>query len=208
MTKRRVTVTDPRALRGLAHPTRLLLLGLLRKEGPLTATRAGELIGESSGTCSFHLRQLARYGLVEPAEGGRGREKPWQATSLYTSWSWAGPTTEAVEAGVLLSRVIAQRYVEQMFGWLDEVPQAPASWRRASEFGDSMMYLTADELSELHRRLEELAEPYLDRLTDPSLRPRGSRAVSFLRLAFPQPASDAHARADATGSETSPGAGS
>src|SRR5207244_3338301 len=69
-------LTDPRALRAYAHPVRMALMGLLRTEGPLTATRAAELLGESSGTCSFHLRQLARYGLVEEAGGGTGREKP------------------------------------------------------------------------------------------------------------------------------------
>ncbi len=187
MPKRRVTLTDPMALRAVANPTRLLILGLLRREGPLTASQAGRLIGESSGTCSFHLRQLARYGLVEPAPGGRGREKPWQATSLFTSWSWDGPTPEAVEAGTALSRVVVQRYVELMQAWLDRVPSASPAWRRASEFGDTMLYLTAGELAQLHRDLEALAEPYLGRLTDPSSRPRGSRPVSFLRLAFPMP---------------------
>jgi DNA-binding transcriptional ArsR family regulator len=196
MPKRRVTLSDPQALRAVANPIRLRILGLLRREGPLTASQAGRLIGESSGTCSFHLRQLARYGLVEPAPGGRGREKPWRATSLFTSWSWDAPSDEAVQAGTALSRVVAQRYAEQMFGWLDEVPSAPASWRRASEFGDTMLYLTATELAQLHRDLDALAEPYLGRLTDPSMRPRGSRPVSFLRLAFPMP--DTFTRDDGT----------
>jgi DNA-binding transcriptional ArsR family regulator len=191
MPKRRVTLSDPQALRAIANPIRLRILGLLRREGPLTATQAARLTGESSGTCSFHLRQLARYGLVEPAPGGRGREKPWRATSLFTSWSWDAPTDEAVQAGTALSRVVAQRYVELMFSWLDEVPSAPASWRRASEFGDTMLYLTASELAQLHRDLEALAEPYLARLTDHASRPRGSRPVSFLRLAFPMPDSPA-----------------
>ena len=82
-------LTDPRALRAYAHPVRMALVGLLRTEGPLTATRAAELLGESSGTCSFHLRQLAKYGLVEEAGGGTGREKPWRATALSTSWEAA-----------------------------------------------------------------------------------------------------------------------
>src|SRR5580692_2854340 len=79
-------LADPRALRAYAHPIRMALMGLLRTEGPLTATRAGELLGESSGTCSFHLRQLAKYGLVEEAGGGAGREKPWRATTMFTAW--------------------------------------------------------------------------------------------------------------------------
>src|SRR6266480_6150204 len=82
--RRTIELTDPRALRAVAHPTRLALIGLLRRRGPLTATRAGELIGESAASCSFHLRQLAKYGLVEEAGGGRGRERPWQATAMLT----------------------------------------------------------------------------------------------------------------------------
>src|SRR5580692_8319271 len=82
-------LTDPRALRAYAHPVRMALMGLLRTEGPLTATRAAELLDESSGTCSFHLRQLAKYGLVEEAGGGTGREKPWRATTTTTSWEAA-----------------------------------------------------------------------------------------------------------------------
>src|ERR1035437_6622354 len=77
-------LTDPRALRAYAHPVRMALVGLLRTEGPLTATRAAGLLGEASGTCSFHLRQLAKYGLVEEAGGGPGREKPWRATAAPT----------------------------------------------------------------------------------------------------------------------------
>ncbi|HYZ52738.1 MAG TPA: helix-turn-helix domain-containing protein [Streptosporangiaceae bacterium] len=73
--RRTVTwLTDPRALRALAHPIRVSLVGLLRREGPLTATQAGAMLGESPASCSFHLRQLAKYGLVEEAGGGRGRE--------------------------------------------------------------------------------------------------------------------------------------
>src|SRR5215813_9030667 len=102
-------LTDPRALRAYAHPVRMRLIGLLRTEGPLTATRAADLIGESSGTCSFHLRQLAKYGLVEEAEGGTGREKPWRATTTSTAWDTPGDDTpEMAAAASLLSTVVAE----------------------------------------------------------------------------------------------------
>src|SRR4051795_2876431 len=69
---RGMELTDPRAMRAYAHPIRLRLLGLLRRHGPLTATQAAARLGESSGTTSFHLRQLAKYGFCEPAGGGQG----------------------------------------------------------------------------------------------------------------------------------------
>src|SRR5260370_193869 len=103
-------LTDPRALRAYAHPVRMALVGLLRSEGPLTATKAADLLGESSGTCSFPLRQLAKYGLVEEAEGGTGREKPWRATTMMTSWSSATDNPEMAAATNLLTTIIAERY--------------------------------------------------------------------------------------------------
>ena len=86
--ERSIELTDPRAMRAYAHPVRMALIGLLRTQGPLTATQAAEQLGESSGTCSFHLRQLAKYGFCEEAGGGRGREKPWRATAMFTTWNF------------------------------------------------------------------------------------------------------------------------
>src|SRR4051812_34521811 len=75
-----VRVTDVRALRALAHPLRNRLLGQLRVNGPATASRLGRAIGESSGSTSYHLRQLAAYGFVEEVEGrGTARERWWRA---------------------------------------------------------------------------------------------------------------------------------
>src|SRR5580693_1042753 len=71
-------VTDARTLRALAHPVRIALIEALILGGAMTATQVGERIGESPTTCSFHLRQLAKYGFVEEAGGGRGRARPWR----------------------------------------------------------------------------------------------------------------------------------
>ena len=117
-------LTDPRALRAYAHPVRMALMGLLRTEGPLTATRAAELLGESSGTCSFHLRQLAKYGLVEEAGGGTGRQKPWRATATFTAWdATGGGTPETAAATGLLNTVIAEQYFEQLMRWQEARPE-------------------------------------------------------------------------------------
>src|SRR5947209_18478976 len=105
----RIELTDPRTLRGLAHPTRLALVGLLRQHGTLTATQAARLLGLNSGSCSFHLRQLARYGLVEEVPG-RGREKPWRATAETTAWPAVITDPELAAASQLLGVVIVERY--------------------------------------------------------------------------------------------------
>jgi Helix-turn-helix domain len=175
-------LTDPRALRAYAHPVRMKLVGLLRSHGPLTATKAGKLIGESSGTCSFHLRQLAKYGLVEEAGGGTGREKPWRATTTSTAWD---ATSGTPETG-LLNMVMAEQYFEQLVRWLERSPDEPREWQEAALLGDRFLWVTAGELAELGRGVRELVDVYFERQVRPDLRPEGARLVTYLHLAFPQ----------------------
>ena len=86
--RERVDLTDPKAIRALAHPLRWGLLEALSHAGTLTATQASEMLGESPANCAFHLRTLAKYGFVEEAGGGRGRERPWRRR--YDTLSWGG----------------------------------------------------------------------------------------------------------------------
>lgn len=178
-------LVDPKALRALAHPIRLELVGLLRRHGPLTATKAAKLLGESSGSTSFHLRQLAKYGLVEEAGGGEGRERPWRATAMFTGWPDVADSPELEAASGLLRGVIAERYFEQLMRWLDTRDGEPKDWQEAAHFGDTLLWVTAEELGELAREEEALMERYLARQTRPELRPAGARLVTYLHLAFP-----------------------
>lgn len=183
--RRTVTLTDPRALRAMAHPTRLELMGLLRRGGPLTATQAGEQIGESPASCSFHLRQLAKYGLVEEAGGGRGRERPWRATAISTEWPVFGESEETLAAGEMLSRVVVERYFESAIEWLERQSGEPPEWAEAALVGDALVQMTAAELREVEIRIRELFEPYLERLEDGTPPEKGSRPVTVISLAFP-----------------------
>ena len=185
MEDRTIELTDPRALRAIAHPLRLQLIGLLRREGPLTATRAGQLLGESSGSCSFHLRQLAKYGMVEEAGGGQGREKPWRATAMRTAWPSLPQTAEATQATQLLTTVVADRYFEMMRRWIATSPDEPDEWRRAAAIGDSFAYVTPEELTRLMEDMRALVEPYSERVAKPETRPPGARVVSVLHVAVP-----------------------
>lgn len=184
---RTIELTDPRALRAVAHPIRLELIGLLRHSGQLTATQAAARIGESPASCSFHLRQLAKYGLVEEAGGGRGRERPWRATATYTSWRVTGGGEDSEEAAAMLSRVVVERYLEQALEWLERRRDEDPEWAELGEVGDRIVYATQAELAELDRRLDELLEPFVERLADPSKRPPGSRPVNLIGLVLPMP---------------------
>jgi DNA-binding transcriptional ArsR family regulator len=73
-------LTDPAALKALAHPLRQRILRQLDREGPATSTTLAKALGENTGATSYHLRQLAEHGFVdEVPDRGRSRERWWQA---------------------------------------------------------------------------------------------------------------------------------
>jgi hypothetical protein len=182
-----IELTDPRAMRAYAHPVRIALIGLLRTQGPLTATQAAEQLGESSGTCSFHLRQLAKYGFCEEAGGGRGREKPWRATAAFTSWGAAGDDPELADAGRHLDAIVTQHYLGRISRWLADRSDDAPEWQRASGYGDLMVPLTAGELQALRADIQALVDPYLGRVTGDADPPDGSRRVALIHFEFPEP---------------------
>ncbi|MEV6751327.1 helix-turn-helix domain-containing protein [Streptomyces sp. NPDC051214] len=182
--ERSIHLTDPRALRAYAHPTRMALVGLLRRSGPFTATRAAELTGESVASCSYHLRILAKYGLVEEAPGGRGREKPWQATARFTDWPGYSEDPSVAEASDALSAAVARRYFERAVRAMEQRHLLPRAWREAEQFSDSLLHLTPEELTGIGERIDALLQPYEDRESDPALRPEGALPVSMVRLGF------------------------
>ncbi|MGW0997739.1 winged helix-turn-helix domain-containing protein [Streptomyces sp. NPDC002523] len=178
-------LTDPRALRAYAHPFRLTLIGLLRRESAMTATRAADLTGESVASCSYHLRMLAKYGLAEQTGEGQGREKPWRATSSFTSWPGYAADPEVREAATALSLAVVERYFTEATRWLESRDTEPADWQAAAPLGDATLFLTADELKELDEKVWELLHPYVDRLEHPEQRPAAARRVTYVHFAHP-----------------------
>jgi DNA-binding transcriptional ArsR family regulator len=78
-------ISDPRVLRAIAHPTRERVLAELYAVGPLRAADVAEAIGIPANQASFHLRQLAKYGLVaEAPELARdGRDRVWRPVNEH-----------------------------------------------------------------------------------------------------------------------------
>jgi hypothetical protein len=170
---------DPRAMRALAHPLRLTLLELVGREGSITSTRAAELTGESTAMCSFHLRQLAKYGFLEETEGADRRQRPWRLRTLSHTWSDDDPSADVLDA------LIVQRTSQQLVEWLERRRREPAEWRRAMSGTYSTLHLTPKELEKLGKDLLALAQPYLGRAEDTAKRPKGSRPVRLITAAFP-----------------------
>ena len=177
-------INDAKTMRALSHPVRIALLEMLAIEGPLTATEVGERIGESPTTCSFHLRQLAKYGLVEEAGGGKGRARPWRMKTLDIAIRGHDPEAE-LAAGVLAGMIL-ERQRERYRTWQDTKAAYPSEWRKAAGESDVVVYLTAEELKQLRGQLSELLRPLVqERDADPSKRPPGSAPVEMVMLSYP-----------------------
>ena len=69
--------------------------------------------------------------------------------------------------------------------WLAERADDTLAWQKAAHFGDEVLYVTAEELEELGRAIDELAEAFRARQMRPELRPEDAREVTLIRLAFP-----------------------
>lgn len=140
------TIDDPRAVRALAHPVRLALLEAMGVNGPLTATQAGVIIGESATTCSFHLRQLAKYDYVQEAGRGPGRERPWRLAETIVELLAEPSDSEMSAAGLAVVRLLRDRAMTRLDHWWAVRKTYPPEWQEAARFRDVTLYLTAEEL--------------------------------------------------------------
>jgi hypothetical protein len=179
-------ITDPKALRALSHPTRWKLIELLGLERTATATRCAEFTGESVASCSYHLSILAKYGFVEQAEGGTGRERPWKLVKYDQSWETEGLELEGKLAAEALTEVFLDYEVGRMKEFARRRDREPEEWRRHTRSTATITYLTVEELEQVAGEFRAIFDRYDGRLENPALRPEGSRPVRlFLAKYFP-----------------------
>lgn len=157
------------------------------REGTLTSTQASELTGESTGSCSFHLRQLAKYGFLEEAPGGKGRQRPWRAAGISLGWSEVQEDAATAEAAEALSELMLDRRMRDLYVYLRRRANETKEWREASLSMGNLLYLHPEELTRLGEEIVDLLRPYSDRTRDPSQRPAGVRAVQLFAYGFPLP---------------------
>ncbi|MFD9910846.1 helix-turn-helix domain-containing protein [Streptomyces sp. NPDC059063] len=157
---------DPMAMKALTHPLRIRLLGLLRRDGPATASELAVKTGESSASTSYHLRVLAKYAFVAEAEHRDGRERRWRAVHATTSWDNAA--MDATAAGRDFAGTMARRQIEHLAESLGRFERDVAAGRLGREWlehggiSDAMPRLTPASLAELWEvfdgKLAELTE--------------------------------------------------
>jgi predicted ArsR family transcriptional regulator len=176
-------LTDPRVLRALTHPLRLALLELL-SEGPLTATEAAEHLGESPASCSFHLRTLAKYGYIEEAAGGRGRQRPWRRVPANNEIREDDLDPDAQIASAALIELLHEREAERLRTWQATRQSYPAVWRSAASENHLVLHLSAVELEKLGEAMLELLAPYARRQNE-GTPPLDALPVAIMTHAIP-----------------------
>ncbi|HTZ94653.1 MAG TPA: helix-turn-helix domain-containing protein [Streptosporangiaceae bacterium] len=171
-----IKLTDPETMRALAHPARIALWQHLLLEGPATATECAPVAALSPSACSYHLRQLARYGFVEQdqAAAANGRERPWRAVvSSTTIEDLDDPVAEM--AARLLNSSLDEHWREARRRYLAQEADYPAEWRQAAGSDQTVLYVTAEELLRLRTQIRDLYVPLI-RLSGQE-RPAGAKPV-------------------------------
>lgn len=175
---------DPRTLRALAHPLRLRLIGLLRTEGPATVSTLAGAVDEAIPLVSYHLRQLADHGFIEPAPelAKDRRETWWRSSHDMTSWSMTDflDTPERLDALGVLQREVLHRHVARIEEFLAHAPSWDKDWLDASDMSDVRIKLTPDELEAMKTELWDVINRW--RTREPTA---GAVAADLILYAFP-----------------------
>jgi DNA-binding transcriptional ArsR family regulator len=177
-----VRLSDPRAIRALAHPARLAVLDALNHGQTLTATEAAEVAGLSPSAMSYHLRALAKWGIVREADAGEqsdGRERRWVRAGSGLQFDAPPRGAEAATAFIAMHYLDETR--SQMAHRLANQAREPAFWREHSIFAYREAWVTPDQALELGR----IGEQIVDNSTRSSERPAGARRMRLSFLMFP-----------------------
>lgn len=176
-------ITDPQAMRALAHPVRLAVLTFLQRNGPATATILSPHVGATPSVTSWHLRHLATYGLVidapEDEVPGDRRHRWWKAVAKGFRFE---PSDDP--AAQMLAEQMYAASLEQVERWRFETrPQLTLEWLQVATLANTQVRLTRDELADLDARIEELLAPFVHRAAADL--PAGARRVRILRQYLP-----------------------
>lgn len=176
-------LTDPRAMRALAHPARLAILEFLQLNGSGTATECAREVGGSPQAASYHLRALAKWGLIQPVESHDGRETRWELAARSIHFASGDDSPQFRTAARALGRRILERDDRVVNAYLAAEPGESREWRDAATFGSASVYVTPGELRELAGKFRELIKEY--ERPDDADRPGGSRRVHVVLRAVP-----------------------
>lgn len=184
-------ITDLDAVRALAHPHRVSILQYLLSGPPRTATECAAEVGGTPSACSYHLRELERFRLVERAEpADDGRARPWRAAAAGFSvgvGTDGTPAARAASAALTSAELTENQRLLQRY--LDRRDTLDDGWRQAADLHTFELAVTADELRELNAAIAEVLRRY--RAPSRGDAPPDAQPVHVVYQAFPRLPGDA-----------------
>lgn len=179
-------ITDPLAIRALAHAARLEVISeLYSTQVSRTATELAVQTGLTPSAMSYHLRALRKWGLVVPADTtGDARERRWKAAgtevTINSGGGVAGPELAVLDLELDAFRRRASAYATTRDGRRRRGEPADAS---AVVLASNVLYLTRAQQAELSGRLFDLLKDYEP--ADPDHVPEDARRTAILWSILP-----------------------
>ena len=153
-----LTITDPQALRAIAHPARQRLIAELYVGEVLTATEASRLVGLTPSATSYHLRALERWGIATRDETtGDRRERPWRsaATSIAIT-----PEAHRLAGSTTSRRSLSSWFEDLQAGVHRMLARADQGSDEVGMVSRERLWLTPEEGAELQERLQAVVREY------------------------------------------------
>jgi len=178
-------MSDPRVLRALAHPTRGRILDELGASGPMRAADIGEALGIPANQASFHLRQLAKYGVIQPApEAARDkRDRVWKLPD-ERGFRLDVQDISKQPGGKAAVSVFQQNKAAWAHRLVDEVWSFNKSQDTFSAIVDQTLKLTKDEATEFMGEVDQVLATWAERTRG---RAPERRTYVFYSMVMPYP---------------------
>jgi DNA-binding transcriptional ArsR family regulator len=189
---------DLSQLKALAHPVRTKMLGLLRLDGPATATQLAQQLGLNSGATSYHLRQLEQHGLVvEDHARGNNRDRWWRAAHEGTTTRRTQDDDEARQVMGAYVQAVQVAHLDQLTAAFQERNELPEPWSEIAVDSDWVMWLSPDQARTVVDRLHHiLAEVVAGTPADKASAAPDAEQFMFQLHGFPRPGSLVYRDAD------------
>ncbi len=177
----RVVLTDPRALRALAHPARTAVIDELYQGNVRTASELAELTGLTPSAMSYHLRALEKWGIVRRAERtGDARERPWRRCAPELRWEdeAAPPASQDAITGLYLERL--RRDLSAAHAAHSELPP---EWANTTTVSRGFPWLTLAEAQAANQAISDIIAGA--RARTPDDHPPDARRVAYFWAVVP-----------------------
>ena len=174
---------DLGTLKALAHPRRQAILQRLSVHGPATSASLARDLGWNTGATSYHLRELARYGLVEELpERAHGRERWWRQVPRDLRFPRRSQQTAEVRAVVDEMNRLGFTADLETFARVQAEADLDGEWGDAFPYSRGTIQVTLEELIAFFEEYIELVKRY-QRPAEEA--PEGSRLMLTRFFAFP-----------------------